>query len=111
MLETIKAYLFECRFIIVVAVAAIIYAWKEWEKTKGILYALMLDAKSLAKDAVLKSGQQQEDWVVQMAMRYLPLHMLVILGGEEEIRKTVKWLFKKAKDLLDDGKLNNSWRG
>lgn len=108
MLEIIKSALYEYRFIITVVIAVIIFAIAEWRKTKTILYALMLQAKSLAKDAVLKSGQSQEDWVVEKAMRYLPLYIIFILGGETQVRKIIKWLFQKGKDYLDDGKLNGS---
>lgn len=110
MLDTIKTVLYEYRFIIAVVIAVIIFAFLEWEKTKRILYALMLQAKSLAKDAVLKSGQAQENWVVEKAMRYLPLYVIFILGGETQVRKIIKWLFQKGKDYIDDGKLNDSIR-
>ena len=99
--------LWEWRFVVVFIVAFILWAILEWEKAKSILYALMLQAKRKAKDAILKSGQEQEEWVVRKALQFLPLSLKIFLS-EDNIRKIVKWLYQKAKDWLDDGKLNNS---
>ena len=99
--------LWEFRYIIVVILAAIIYGWLTWKETKSRLYALMLQAKSKAKDMILQSGQEQEEWVVKMALQYLPVSIKIFFS-EDMIRKIVQWLYKKGKDYLDDGKLNNS---
>ena len=99
--------LWEFRFVIVCIIAAVLFALFEWERTKEILYALMLQAKRLAKDAVLKSGQQQEDWVLERAYAYLPGWITMFIS-KEVMRKIIKWLYNQAKDYLDDGKLNNS---
>ncbi len=40
--------------------------------TEARLYALMLQAKRKAKDAILKSGQEQEEWVLKMAIPQSP---------------------------------------
>jgi len=99
--------LWEWRFVVTAAIAFIIWCIFDWQKAKGIIYQLMLLAKSKAKDAVLNSGQEQEDWVVKNVWVYLPLKFKVFLN-EETIRKIIRWLYRKAKDKLDDGKLNNS---
>jgi len=99
--------LFEYRFIILIILAVILYAAFEWEKFKTKAYALMLQAKSMAKDLILKSGSQQENWVVKKAYQFLP-RKLTIFINEARMRKIIHYLYIKAKDMADDGKLNNS---
>lgn len=99
--------LWEYRYIIIVAVFVIMYCILRWNETKSKLYALMLQAKSLAKDAVLKSGDEQLEWVVKKSYQCLPLSLRVFLS-EDLMRKIIKWLYKQGKDLIDDGKLNSS---
>ena len=100
-------FFMEYRFVILVVLAIIIYAIFEWQKTKGILYALILKAKSMAKDWVLKSGEKQEDWVVVNAYKFLPKKITVFIN-HERMRMLVHYLYYKAKDLVDDGEINNS---
>lgn len=100
-------FIWEYRFIIVVLAAIALYALFEWQRFKALSYAAMLKAKSLAKDAVLKSGAQQEDWVVKKLLQLLPKSWLVFLS-EERLKIIVHWLYGKAKDYMDDGKLNGS---
>lgn len=102
-----KEILWELRFVIIAVLAIIIYSLMTWKETKSRLYALMLQAKRRAKDEVLKSGQQQEEWVVKKALQFLPLSVR-LLFGEDVIRGIVRMLYKSAKDYLDDGKINNS---
>jgi len=99
--------LFEFRFIILIVLAVILYAALEWQKFKTRSYALMLQAKSLAKDAILKSGSQQEEWVIKKAYQFLPGRITILLN-EQRMRKIVHYLYIKAKDYTDDGELNNS---
>jgi uncharacterized protein (UPF0333 family) len=99
--------LFEFRFVILVVLVAIIFAVFEWQKTKGILYALMLQAKSMAKDLILKSGTKQEEWVIRKAYLFLPKKITIFIN-QERMRRIVHYLYNKAKDLADDGEMNNS---
>ena len=99
--------LFEYRFIIIIVLAVILYAILEWNRFKARAYALMLQAKSLAKDAILKSGKQQEEWVIKKAYRYLPRKITLFIN-EQRMRKIVHYLYVKAKDFVDDGEFNNS---
>jgi hypothetical protein len=99
--------LFEYRFVIVLAVAVLIFALFEWEKVKGIIGSLMLNAKSLAKDAVLQSGKTQEDWVLMKAYQYLPKWITIFIP-QEVMRKLIQYLYHMAKDYLDDRVINNS---
>lgn len=108
MLDMIKALLWEYRFVIAVVICFVLFFLFEREKGYKILYNLMLQAKRLAKDAILKSGKAQEDWVVEKALYLLPVSWKVFVT-EKQVREIVRWLFQKGKDLLDDGKINGSW--
>ena len=100
-------FLIEYRFIILVIVAVIIYAIFEWQRFKTKAYALMLQAKGMAKDLVLKSGAQQEEWVIKKAYQFLPKSFTIFLS-ESRMKQLIHYLYVKAKDYVDDGKLNNS---
>lgn len=97
----------EYRFIIGLILTTVLYAVCEWEKFKAQAYKVMLMAKKMAKDKVLNSGKEQEDWVVQQLMIIRPRKCSFFLT-EEVVRKIVHWLYGRAKDLIDDGKLNGS---
>jgi len=99
--------LFEYRFIIVMAIAVFVFALFEWEKVKRIIGDLMLNAKSLAKDAVLHSGKAQEEWVMVKAYQYLPKWITTFIP-QEVMRKLIQYLYHMAKDYLDDGVINKS---
>jgi uncharacterized protein (UPF0333 family) len=100
-------FLWEYRFVIIIIVAVILYAIFSWQNFKTKAYALMLQAKSLAKDAILKSGDQQAEWVVKKAYNMLPIGWQLFIT-EDRLRKIIYYLYHKAKDYLDDGKINNS---
>ena len=102
-----KSLIFEYRFILAVVLAAIFYVIFDWQKAMGILYKLMLNAKSLAKDAVLNSGKAQEEWVLEKAYVYLP-KWITLMIPKEVMRKIIRFLYGKAKDYFDDGQLNSS---
>ncbi|KGK88055.1 hypothetical protein [Clostridium sp. HMP27] len=107
MKEQFLSVVWEWRFVIVLIVAVIVFALAEWNKFKAISYGIMLQAKSKAKDAVLKSGKEQEEWVVKQLYQFLP-KTLVAFISEDLMRTIVHYLYIKAKDYLDDGQLNNS---
>ena len=67
----------------------------------------MLQAKSMAKDAILKSGHQQEEWVIKKAYQFMP-RRLTILINEQRMKIIVHYLYIRAKDLVNDGEINNS---
>ena len=95
------------RFVLVVVVAVALFALFEWEKFKQVAYKMMLQAKTMAKDMVLHSGKEQEDWVVEKVYMFMPLPAKVFIS-KKLLRKIVKFLYDKGKDYIDDGKLNNS---
>ena len=99
--------LFEYRFILLVVLATILYAALEWQKFKTNAYALMLQAKSLAKDAILKSGHQQEEWVIKKAYQFMPRKVTMFIS-EQRMKVIVHYLYIRAKDLVDDGEINSS---
>jgi hypothetical protein len=93
--------------VLLVVLAVIFYAIFEWQRFKVKAHALMLQAKSLAKDAILKSVDQQTEWVVKKAYQLLPKTWTIFIS-EERMSKIVFYLYHKAKDYLEDGKVNNS---
>jgi hypothetical protein len=100
--------LWEFRYFVLIILFAISFlALLGWQNMKVLLYQLMLQAKRLAKDAILHSGQQQEEWVVTKAIQFMPISLRIFLN-EDAVRKIIKWLYNKAKDYADDGIVNNS---
>jgi hypothetical protein len=99
--------LWELRFIIVVVVAFILLLLLEVSRGKAVLYALMLQGKRYAKDTVMNSGAEQEEWVVKKALQFMPKSLTLFLC-ESSVRWIVRKLFLKLKDYMDDGVLNNS---
>ncbi len=107
MLETILSYLWEFRFVIMVIAFSVFFFIFEREMAISTLYALMLQAKRMAKDLILTSGKEQEDWVVDKAKLFLPKPVLLFLP-DARLRAFVRILFAKLKDQFDDGEVNNS---
>jgi hypothetical protein len=108
-MELVKSLIWDWRYIATCIIAVILFAIFDWQNFKVKAYSYMLLAKSMAKDAVLKSGQEQEDFVVKQLMIWLPVRLKALPGvNEENIRKVVHFLYVKAKDLIDNGKLDNS---
>ena len=101
--------MWEYRYIIALVIGFIFYAIFEWQRTQKILYALIAQAKRYAKDMILKSGKEQEDWVVEKAYICLPL-MIRGFISEDMLRKIIRYLYDKLKDFIDDGEFNGSVR-
>lgn len=99
-------YIWEYRHIILWAVIAVLSLLADFNNFKSKITALMLDAKKLAKDGVLKNGEQQVEWIVLQAYQKLPKRYQIF--NENTMRKIIKWLYDKAMDYLDDGMVNNS---
>jgi hypothetical protein len=102
-----KSILWDWRFVLVVVLGIAVYAVVDWKNFKIKLHQLMLDAKSLAKDKILNSGKEQEDWVVEKLYGIMPAKLKVFIS-KELLQKIVYKAYHTAKDLIDDGKLNNS---
>lgn len=99
--------IWEWRFVIAVIVVIAVYALLEWNKFKVQAYALMLQAKSLAKDALLKTGEEQVKWVVERSYVFLPKYITLFIP-KSYMEEIIFYLYNKSKDYLDDGKINNS---
>lgn len=109
MLEKIITIVWEWRFIILILVGFSLFYLFERERAKTFIYASIAQAKRLAKDQVLKSGKQQEEYVIKLAMQYLPLSCRLFLG-ENNIRMLVRFLYSKLGDYIDDGILNDTYK-
>jgi hypothetical protein len=105
--DVIVSIIWDWRFVLIIVLGIVIYAILDWKNFKIKLNALMLVAKSLAKDKILNSGQEQEDFVVEKLYAIMPAKLKVFIS-QELLRKIVKKAYATAKDLLDDGKLNGS---
>jgi len=87
-----------------ILITVVVFALSQWNWLRQRAYALMLQAKRLAIAEILKSGEEQEQWVTDMLqaipwLLFIPYRSKLIM---------VKYLYRAAKDLCDDGKLNNS---
>lgn len=102
--------LIEYNYIFILILGFIILFLFERQQAISVLYALMLQAKRMAKDAILETGKEQEDWVVEKAKLVLPRWILIFLP-DDKLRGFVKFLFDKLKDYADDGQFNNSIKG
>ncbi len=97
-------YIIENKFYIVVVIAALTSGLYEWNKTKSILYGLMLQAKRLAGDLVLNSGREQEEWVLEKAYLYLPKGLSFMIP-REIMRSLIAYLYSSAKEYLEEMEL------
>lgn len=85
---------------LLLAIAAIvIYVIQNWTSVKSKAYEGMLQAKRLAKDNILTSGQAQEDWVVSTFYPLLPAKVKLFIK-EDTFRAIVKKLYAAAKESV-----------
>lgn len=99
--------------IIVLAILVIvtIVVVVQYIKQKGIdgiredVYQLILKAEHMYNES--GTGKQKFEWVIQQARGLLP-KWLQVLVPESALRNLVQKWFNGIKDLLDDGKVNNS---
>lgn len=103
----LKEFFSQYGFIILSVITILLFIVFQWQRFKAISFALMLQAKRLAKEAVLNSGAEQEDWVVSKAYQFLPKSITVFIS-REAMKTIVHYLYTEAKDYLDDGELNGS---
>jgi deoxyribodipyrimidine photo-lyase len=68
-------------------------------------------ATDLAKDKILKSAKEQEDWVINNISTIVGKRFAVVLKfiNEETLRKIVKILYNRIMDKYDDGEINDSF--
>lgn len=83
----------------------------QYIKQKGLdgiredVYQLILKAEHMYNES--GTGKQKFEWVIQQARGLLP-KWLQVLVPESALRNLVQKWFDGIKDLLDDGKVNNS---
>ncbi|GAU79493.1 hypothetical protein [Fusibacter sp. 3D3] len=104
-----KEIAMEYGLMIAVAGAVFLFVLLKWQQVKVVLFRLMLTAKSMAKDAILSSGKEQEEWVLKKAYQHLPIWITLWIS-KETMRKLIAYLYQVAKDYLDDGLINQSIR-
>lgn len=102
-----KEFLWDWRYVIAFVLAVVLWTAFNWQKAKIIAYNGMLRAKSLAKDKILNSGKEQEDWVVEKVYPCIPSTIRLFVS-KEAFRKMVQWLYRIGKDWIDDGHINGS---
>jgi hypothetical protein len=95
----------------VIAVIAFVAAWliyltvtKQWTKLREFAYQAMLLAERKFSD---DKGKLKFEFVVGIVHKSLPVWLKPFIG-EEDIRKLIQHWYDKAKDFLDDGKINES---
>lgn len=103
-----KELIWEYRYVVILILGAVIYSILEWNSVKGKILNAIVAAKDMAKNKILHGGKAQEDWVVNRVLLILPLRVKLILS-EELLRKIIRYLYQKSIDLIDDGKINNSY--
>lgn len=83
----------------------------EYFKTKTLdeirkdVYKLFLKAEHNFKES--HAGKQKMKWVINKARGLLPVWMQMIVTNEM-FEHTIQYWFDGIKDLLDDGKMNNT---
>lgn len=94
--------------LIVVSLLLIAYSYlktKKLDEIRGDVYHLFIRAEHMMKES--KSGKQKMKWVMSKARLLLP-KWLQLLISDNAFEKIVQLWFEQIKDLLDDGKLNQS---
>ena len=94
--------------VLVVVTALIVYQYAKDKGLEGIrkeVYELFLHAEHIYKES--GQGKQKLKWVVNQARGLLPQWLRIFVTEDAMMRVIDEW-FKGVKDLLDDGKVNDS---
>jgi hypothetical protein len=102
-----KEILSDYKVFLVAALAVVMMIIFEWQQFKVLSYKLMLQAKTLAKDFILTSGEAQETWVVDRLYALLPKFFTAFVT-KAMLQTVVACLYHETKDYLDDGMMNDS---
>ena len=98
-------------FVLAILVVATVYMLYQWAKMKGLdgirmqTYQLILKAELIYNQS--GAGKQKLKWVVSQARKLLP-NWLQFIVTEEALENVIEIWFRGVKDLLDDGKINES---
>lgn len=94
--------------VLVVITAVVVYQYAKAKGLEGIradVYQLILKAEHMYNES--GAGKQKFEWVIQQARGLLPKWLQVFVT-EKAMKEVVQKWFVGVKDLLDDGKVNNS---
>jgi hypothetical protein len=100
-------FLWDIRYILVIIVFLILFALLDWNGFKNKISQLMLAAKQMSKDGVLKNGEEQAAWVATQVYMLLPARYRLL--NKAVVVKIIVWLYKQAMDYMDNGKLDGSY--
>ena len=98
---------------VLIVVGATVYMVVQYAKLKGLdgiredVYQLILKAEHMYEES--GTGKQKFKWVVSQARMLLPDWLQIIIT-ETMLENIVQSWFEMVKDLLDDGKVNQSQR-
>ena len=111
MLNKILEVLIEYKDIIIAGIAFTFWAISNVKEFKKRITDGMLKAKDLAKDQILRSGKEQQDWIVAHISTIVGKRFAIVLKfiNEEALRKIVNSLYVKIMDKYDDNKINGSF--
>lgn len=89
----------------VIAMTIIYFKDRTLEQIRDDVYQLILKAEHIYNGSA--QGKQKMKWVVSQARRLLPKWAQALVS-EENMMGVIQIWFDGVKDLLDDGKMNNS---
>lgn len=93
--------------LVVVSVVAYLKE-KTLEEIRGSVYKFFLIAEKKFKES--GQGMQKMKWVINQARKLLPSWLQILVTEDTFIHLIQVW-FDEIKDLLDDGKSNDSNKG
>ncbi len=91
--------------IVTIVIAVQYLRQKGLDGIRADVYQLILVAEHMYKES--GTGKQKFEWVIQQARGLLPKWLQVFVT-EKAMKEIVQKWFVGVKDLLDDGKVNNS---
>lgn len=78
--------------IIVIIIAAVIYALYDFEKFKKKVVALIFVAEERAREYALKTGEEKFEWVARNGYPYLPKWLKFIIS-ESTFKAIIQYIF------------------
>lgn len=89
----------------IIAMAVTYLKNRTLEQIRVDVYQLILKAEHMYKESA--QGKQKMKWVVSQARKLLPGWMQTLIS-EENLMAIIQVWFDGVKDLLDDGRMNNT---
>lgn len=89
----------------IVAMAVTYFKNRSLEDIRADVYQLILKAEHIYEES--GSGKQKMKWVVSQARKLLPQWAQALIS-EDTLMNIIQIWFDGVKDLLDDGKMNDS---